>query len=165
MNDAIVYRPYKAQTWPCVFALPVGILAFVGAGFCLSFSFVSVLCLIGVGMVCIWLTKVLYDSSKRAVIFEQNGLRIIGGSYFDYRYIPWGELTYGCYTRNYKGHLFLLLSPNVLSLKEAKRFANQGANSSRIFIDYVVVIYLDVLQDIAQIKELIDSHLVQVDTY
>lgn len=165
MNDAIVYRPYKAQTWPLVFTLPVGILAFVGAGYCLPFSGVSVLCLIGVGMACIWLTKVLYDSSKRAVIFEQNGLRIIGGSYFDYRYIPWGELTYGCYTRNYKGHLFLLLSPNVLNSKEAKRFANQGANWSRIYIDYVVVIYLDVLQDVTQIKKIIDSQLVQVDTY
>ena len=92
-------------------------------------------------------------------------IRIIGGSYFDYRYIPWDELTYGCYTRNYKGHLFLLLSPNVLNSKEAKRFANQGANSSRIVIDYVVVIYLDVLQDVSQIKSLIDGHLVQVDTY
>ncbi len=159
MNDAIVYHPYKAQTWPLVFTLPVGILAFVGAGYCLPFSGVSVLCLTGIGIVCIWLSKVLYDSSKKAVIFEQNGLRIIGGSYFDYRYIPWGELKYGYYTRNYKGHLFVVLSPNVLNSKEAKRFANQGANSSRIFIDYVVVIYLDALQDVAQIKNLIDSHL------
>lgn len=165
MNDAIVYRPYKAQTWPLVFTLPVGILAFVGVGYCLPFSAVSVLCLTGIGMACIWLTKVLYDSSKKAVFFEQNGLRIIGGSYFDYRYIPWEELTYGCYTRNYKGHLFLVLSPNVLSSKEAKHFANQGANSSRIFIDYVVVIYLDVLQDVSQIKKLIDNHVAQVDTY
>lgn len=165
MHNAIVYRPYKAQSWPLAFTLPVGILAFLGAGYCFSFSGVSVLCLIGVGLACIWLTKVLYDSSKKAVIFEQNGLRIIGGSYFDYRYISWGELMYGCYTRNYKGHLFLLLSPNVLNAKEAKRFANQGANSSRIYIDDVVVIYLDVLQDVAQIKKLIDSHLSQVDTY
>ena len=165
MNDAIVYRPYKTQIWPLVFTLPVGILAFVGAGYCLPFSVVGALCLTGIGIACIWLSKVLYDSSKKAVIFEQNGLRIIGGSYFDYRYIPWGELTYGYYTRNYKGQLFAVLSPNVLNSKEAKRFANQGANSSRIFIDYVVVIYLDVLQDVAQIKNLIDSHLVQVDTH
>ena len=165
MNDAIVYRPYKAQTWPLVFTLPVGILAFVGAGYYLPFSGVSVLCLSGIGVACIWLSKVLYDSSKKAVIFEQNGLRIIGGSYFDYRYIPWGELKYGYYTRNYKGHLFVVLSPNVLNSKEAKCFANQGANSSRIFIDYVVVIYLDVLQDVTQIKKLIASHLVQIDTY
>jgi hypothetical protein len=164
MNDAIVYRPYKSQTWPLVFTIPAGILAFVGAGYCLTFSVVSVLCLIGAGMACVWLTKVLYDSSKRAAIFEQNGIRIIG-SYFDYRYIPWGELTYGCYARNYKGHLFLLLSPNVLNSEEAKRFANKGANSSRIVIDHVVVIYLDVLQDVAQIKSLIEGHLDQVDTY
>ena len=35
----------------------------------------------------------------------------------------------------------------------------------QVGIDYVVVIYLDVLQDVAQIKSLIDGHLVQVDTY
>ena len=117
MKEAIVYRPYKAQTWPLVFTLPVGILAFVGAGYCLPFSGVSVLCLTGIGIACIWLSKVLYDSSKKAVIFEQNGLRIIGGSYFDYRYIPWGELTYGYYTQNYKGHLFVCYLPMCLTLK------------------------------------------------
>lgn len=165
MNDAIVYRPYKTQSWPLVLTLPVGILAFWGAGYCLSFSYVGVLSLIGVGAACIWITKVLYDSSKKAIIFELNGLRIIGGSYSDYRYVSWEKLAYGCYAKNYKGHLFLLLSPNMLNAKEAKRFANRGANSSRIYIDSVVVIYLDRLQDVSQIKKLIDSHLAHVDTY
>ena len=165
MDNSILYRPYKSQSWPLIFLLPVGILALIGAGYCFSYSSVNAFCLIGVGLTCIWLIKVIYDSSKKAVIFEQNGLRIIGGSYFDYRYISWGEVTYGCYTRNYKGHLFLLLSPNVLNAKEAKHFANQGANSSQIYIDNIVVIYLDVLQDVSQIKKFIDCHLAQFDTY
>ena len=167
MNNITVYRPYKSQTWPLIFTLPVGILAFVGAGYCLSLSIITALCLTAVGIVCIWLTKVIYDSSKRAIIFEEMGLRIIGGSYFDYRYIPWEKLTYGCYVRNYKRHLFLLLSPNEFNANEAKRFANKGANSSHIFVDNVVVIYLDVLQnqEVEDIKEYIDSHLARIDTY
>ena len=165
MNNTIIYRPYKTQTWLLFFTIPIEILTFVGAGYCLPLSGVSVLCLTGIGIASIWLTKVLYDSSKRAVFFEQKGLRIIGGSYFDYRYVPWGELAYAYYARNYKGHLFLVLSPNALSTREVKRFANQGATSSRIFIDYVVVIYIDILQDVSQIKELIDNHVVHVDTY
>ena len=101
----------------------------MGVGYCLSFSGVGVLFLIGIGMACIWLTKVIYDMSKRAVIFEQNGLRIFDGGYLGYRYMPWEKLTYGCYIRNYKGHLFLLLSPNALNSKEAKYFANQGVKN------------------------------------
>ena len=163
MNDTIVYRPYRTQTWFLAFTIPVGTLAFVGAGYCLPLSSISVLCLTGIGVVCIWLTKMLYDSSKIAVSFEQRGIRIIGGNYFDYRYITWEKLSYGCYARNYKGHLFLVLSPNSLSPKEAKHFANQGAISSRICIDYVVVIYIDILQDVSQIKELIDKYVTQVD--
>ena len=165
MNDAIVYRPYKTQIWPLFFTVPVGMLAFVGTGYSLLFSGITALCLIGIGIVCVWLTKVLYDSSKRAIFFEQKGLRIIGGSHLDYRYIPWERLSYGGYAKNYKGHLFLVLSPNALSSKEAKHFANQVANSSRIFIDDVVVIYLDILQDVSKIKELIESHIEQVDTF
>ena len=165
MNDTIIYRPYKTQTWPLVFTIPVGILAFMGAGYCLPLSGVSVLCLAGVGIACIWLTKVLYDSSKRAVFFEQKGLRIIDGSYFDYRYVLWEELSYAYYVRSFKGHFFLVLSSNALSPKEAKHFANRGANSSRICIDSVLVIYIDIFQDASQLRELIENHVVHIDTY
>jgi len=165
MDGTIVYRPYKTQKWALVFSLFLGIFSFVIAGYCLTLFWLASLILAGTGVACIWLTKVLYDSLKKVLFFDQNGLRIIDTCRFDYRYIPWEKLIYGCYTRNYKGHRFLLLSPNALTSKEAKHFANQGANSSRICIEDVVIIYLDALQDVSPIEELISNHITQVDSY
>ncbi len=157
MNDVIIYRPYKTQTWALFLTIPIGILALTGAGYCLPLSSVGALCLTEIGIACLWLTKVLYDSAQRAVFFEEKGLRVIGGSYREYRYIPWEELPYGCYAKNYKGHLFLILSPNALSHEQAKHFANRGANSSRICIDGVVVIYIDIRQEVSKLREFIDN--------
>lgn len=120
--------------------------------------------MIATGMVSLWLTKVIYDSLKRRVIFEQNGVRIIDGD-SDCCYFSWEELNYGYYIKSYKGHLFLLLSAEMLNPEEAKRIVNKGANTSRILIDRVVVIYLDLLQDVSQVKEIISNHLVRVSTY
>ncbi len=165
MSDTILYCPYKKHLWSCVLAASMGVFAFIGAGYCLPLSWVSVLFLTGMGIACLWLTKVIYDSTKRAVCFDSKGLQIIGGSYLEHRTILWEKLTYAYYARSYKGHLFLVLSPNVLSSKEAKRFANQGANSSQIYIDGVVVIYMDVLQDVSQLRALIDNQILRVDSF
>lgn len=163
MNDTIIYRPYKTQTWALIVTIPIGMLAFVGAGYCLPISSVGVLYLTGIGFVCIWLTKVLYDASQRTIAFEKKGLRIIGGSYFDYRYIPWEKLTYARYAKNYKGHLFLILSSDVLNHKAAKHFANQGANLSKIYIDGVVSIYIDNLQDVSSLRKIIENYVTHID--
>lgn len=162
MNDIIFYRPYKTQIWAMIFVVFVGILSFVGVGYCLPLLGLSVLCLVGIGTACIWLTKVLYDSLNKAVFLEKEGLRIVGDTCSNHRYMPWNELTYAYYVKNYKGHLFLVLSPKVLNAKEAKHFANRGANSSRICIDNAVVIYIDMLQDVSQLRELIDRYVVHV---
>ena len=166
MNKAIIYRPNKNQIWLLPFFLEI--FSFVVVGYCLTFSdantiFLSVM--FGVfGIVSAWCTITLYGSSKQAVIFDQNGMWILGSSY-DQRYIPWSELTYGCYTRNFKNSEFLVLSPDFLTLKEAKHFANKGANFSRLLIDDIVVIYLDFLQDVTQIKCFVESHIERIDTY
>ena len=131
----------------------------------MTFSAIDAIFLSGLGFVCILLTKVLYKSSKKAILFSKDGLQIIGDSHIDCCYIPWEKLTYAYYTKNYKKHSFLLLSPNKLSPKEANRFANRGANLSKIYVDCVVVIYLDRLQDLMQIKKLISNGTIQVNTY
>jgi len=166
VNKAIIYRPYKTQIW--LLTLFIEIFSFVIVGYCLAFSVANTIFLIAwfsvSGIVSAWCTITLYGSSKKVVIFDQNGMWILGSSH-DQRYIPWSELTYGCYTRNFKNSEFLVLSPNFLSLKEAKRFANKGANFSRLLIDDVVVIYLDFLQDVTQIKCFVESHIERIDTY
>ena len=165
MNDNIIYRPYKTQKWVLLLTIPVGILAFVGAGYCLSSSSAGVICFIAIGIICSVITKAIYDSSKRAVSFEENGLRIIGGNSFDYWYVSWRDLTHAYYTKSYKGHSFLVLAQNELSPKEAKHFANRSANSSRIYVDNVVVIYIDILQNVSKIKEVIGVHIADIYTY
>lgn len=159
MDSTIIFQPYQKQTWPLLFTVPISVLAFVCAGYFLYFSLIASICLLGVGIICTCLTKVVYDSSERFLSFERDGLRIVGCGHSDYRYMPWETLTHGSYVRNYKGHLFLILSPNVLNVKEAKRLVWRGANSSRICIDDTVVIFLDDLQNTAQIKELISEHI------
>ena len=151
MNDMIVYHPYKMQTWLLVFIIPIGTLAFLGAGYCLTFSGSMALCLVGIGILCTWLAKILYVSSGISVILEQNGLHIISGSCRDCRNIPWKKLPYSYHTTNYKGHMFLVLSPNVLSPKDVKRFANREAILSRVCIDNVVVIYIDRFQNVSEL--------------
>lgn len=165
MNDTFIYRPYKSHAWTLPFTTSVGLLAFVAAGYCVPYWGYNVLILAAVGIVCAWLTKLLYDSSNVAVIFEQEGLRALGGNYNEYRYVLWEEVSYAYYVRSFKGHLFLVLTPNALSSKEAKHLANRGANSSRICIDSVLVIYIDIFQDVTKIKELIGNHVMHVDTY
>ncbi len=165
MKDTIIYRPYRSYAWFLPFTIPIGILAFIFAGYCLPFWGFDVIVPVAIGITCTWSTKFLYDSSRIAISFEAEGLRIIGSSYNDYRYVLWEELSYAYYVRSFKGHLFVVLSPKTLSSKEANKLANRGANSTRICIDYAVVIYIDIPQDISQIKELIDNHVTYVDTY
>ena len=178
MNDITIYRPYKVHAWTLPFTVTVGVFAFVATGYCVPYWGYNVLILAVIGIVCAWLTKVFYDTSNLTVIFEQHGLRTIASRYDDCRYVLWEELLYAYYVRGYKGLLTFLngltsrykfwagrVSSNALSPKEAKRFANRGANSSRICIDSVFVIYIDIFQDASQLRELIENHVVHIDTY
>ena len=47
------------------------------------------------GILSVWETKVMYDFSQKAIVFEKDGVRIIGGSYKEYQYIPWEKISYG----------------------------------------------------------------------
>lgn len=164
-SDGVVYYPYKKQRWAIFFTIPMGLAAFVGAGFFFRCSMALTIYLIGIGLFCVWMTKVVYDSSKRFIVFEPEGVRIEGCSLSDHQYIPWEQLSHGYYVRNFKGHLFLVLSPDALNVKEAKHFARRAANLSLIHVDQTVVIYMDVLQDVTQIKKLFSNHGVRIDVH
>lgn len=174
MNDTMIYRPGRSCAWFVPFMLSSGIFCFVmlGAGI---FSFVAegysltdigplFFFLLGMGIISIVLTKVLYDCSNIMVLFEEEGLRVTGGKYNNYWYALWKEFPYAYYARNYKGFLFLVLSPKALSQKEAKRFANRGSNSMRICVDYVAVIPMD-NQQIQKVKNFLESKELHIDTY
>ncbi len=164
MKDIILYRPYRSHQWFVPVTMGFAILAFVTVGYCLPDMELIALLFVALGIGSVWLTKVLYDTSHIVIFFEQEGLRMMGGKYKDYRYVRWEELPYAYYANSYKGHLFLVLSHEALSPKQAKIFANRGANSSRICVDSVVVIHLDALQNVEQLKEMIDNRVLNVVT-
>ena len=164
MNDITVYRPYQFHARVFPFTAFISLLALVATGYCIPYwKATFLLATIGVGGA--WLTKYLSDTTKVVVVFEQQGVRILGDKHHNYRFVPWENLTYAYYTRNYKGHPFLVLTPNALDRKEAKHFANRGANTTRICIDGVLVIYMDIIQDVSPIEELIATHVEHVVTY
>jgi len=164
MNETINYRPYRTHGWFVPYLASIGILLFIFIGFCIPDRKLIVLILTIIEVFVIVSTKVLYDSSNVSILFERDGLRIVGGKHSNYRYIPWEKVSYAYYIRNYKGHLFLVLSLKELSSKEAKRFVNKGANTSKIYFDSVVVIYIDFLQNVEPIKEFISNHVVHINT-
>ena len=164
MVDVIVYRPFKLYIWLLLFTIPLGVIAFFASGFCVQYGSICTIVLFIIGIVCVWLTKVLYTSSNIVVLLEREGLRIMGSRYKDYRYVSWEEVLYAYYARNFKGHLFLLLSPRPLVSKEIKRFVSRSANSSKVCIDDVLVIYIDVLQDTTQLRERVAHSVLNIDS-
>lgn len=163
--NVIRYQPFRAEKWIsyCVFA--IGIMSFVGVGYCvpkLNFSFFFLLCM---GVSAIFLTKYLYNTSKAIILFETECLRIFEGKNSQYHCVLLKDLSYAYYATNFKGHLFLVLSNKPLAEIHAKRFANQGSCSSKLLIANTVVIYIDAQQQLEQIKGWVDHSILHINVY
>jgi len=163
--DVITYRPHKSYAYFTPFALTIALILFLTAGYYLPHMRYTGIILMLFGILSLWLTKSLYDSSNIVILFEQEGLRITGGKAKNYQYLLWKDITYGCYVRNFKGHLFLVLSPGELNPKIAKRLANIGANLSKICVDSSVVVYIDVTQNTSQLTEMVENHILHISSY
>ena len=164
MKDAIQYRPFRSEAWFVPFTLGIGILAFTATGYCLP-NIESTVFFLVFGILCFWLTKKLYDTSNMIVSFEWEGVRITGGKFDNYCYASWEEMEYAYYARNFKGHLFLVLSPKALSEKQVKQFVNRAVNSYKLCVDFVIVIHIDAMQDVSQIKERISSKVSNIQKF
>ena len=161
MNNIIIYRPNKSQNWVVILTFFYAVFWLFVAGLYLTISVFVACILLGLGIVSIWLSIFLYDTSNICIFFENDGLRIAGGSYKNYNYIPWDKFKYAYYTTNFRNFSFLVLSPKELSPKEAKYYTNKGANLSRICLDDIVVMGMNDCQDISQeIKEFITKKIV-----
>ena len=101
----------------------------------------------------------MYDFSQKAIVFEKDGVRIIGGSYKEYQYIPWEKISYVCYARNFKGSIYLVLSQKVLDPKEIRHKVRSADVNTRSFIDGGVVMPIDNTQDLTQIKAWIKENI------
>lgn len=170
MNDITIYRPHKKVfAWTLPFVVVFGVLSFAAAGYFVSYWEYDVLLLVVflvvLGIFYIWFAKFSYDNFKLTLLFEPHGLRVISNGYEDYGYAPWEDLLYAYYARNSKGHEFVVLSPNALSRKEAKRLVCRGGNFYRVCIDGAFVIPLDSFQDVSKVTEIIESRVPHIVSY
>lgn len=164
MNNTIVYCPHRSDIYFAGTMFVVSILSFAALGHCLS-DFEAVCYLYaGIGSLSLWLAKNLFNSSQLRLLFDREGIRVVGGKY-DNQFIPWNKYIYAYYVQSYRGHLFVVLSPQVLNLRQAKAFANHGANTSKTCVDDVCVIYLNYSAMSLRIKELIDHNVLHIDNY
>lgn len=156
MNDVIVYRPYKFHRWSFPFTALIALLAYAGAVcFTEEWSYVLVFGVIGTG--CAWLTEHLYNLSKLKVVFDQQGVKTSGRTHQETRSMLWGFTNYAYYAKGYKGDLFIALSTNSLNRQDVERLVGRCANTGKICMDGVLIIYMNPLQDISPIQALIDS--------
>ena len=159
MDDKIIYRPEKfARIF--LFFFPLAPLTFfLLAGYALPCQ-VGAFCLFLLsGILSVWETKVMYDFSKKAIVFEKDGVRIIGGSYKEYQYIPWEKISYVCYARNFKGSIYLVLSQKVLDPKEIRHIVRSADVNTRYFIEGSIIMPMDPTQDLTQVVARIKEHI------
>lgn len=157
MDHSVSYRPFRTYNCFVPFVSGTGVFFIICVGYCLFPPHWHMLMFLLISILCFWLSKVLYDSSNIIVLFEQEGLRIIGEKNNRHQYFSWTALEFAYYSRNYKGHLFLVLSPRELSQGEVKAYTNRGANSLRLCVDSVVVIYIDTIQNTKPIKDVVSK--------
>lgn len=159
MDDKIIYCPGKIVRFCLYFFLPAPVffsLLALGAlpdhvgSFCVMFL---------MGIMGVWIIKVTYDISQKAIVFEKDGVRIIGGSYKEYQYIPWEKISYVCYARNFKGSIYLVLSQKVLDPKEIRHIVRSADVNTRYFIEGSIIMPMDPTQDLTQVVARIKEHI------
>lgn len=161
-RDCIVYKPFRTQF---VFAPICGLIGMVfcffsgmtlaeNNGYAFGFALVSVLCL--------GLAKYLNDSANIAVILDDEGVRVLNEKGNKYFLVRWQAIQHGYYYNNYKGHMFLVLSPDVLSLEQVRNVVNRAAIKSKLHSSDGLVIYLDAFQDTSALKEYVESRTISI---
>ncbi len=161
MDDKIIYRPEKFMRIMRFVFLPITMALFLLAGCAIPSDAGALCCMLLAGSVSALVAEAMYDASKKAVVFEEDGVRIIGGSYKEYRYMSWAEVMYACYTYNNKGHEFLVLSPQMLTPEKAHHMVKKISSGLHVVLSLedVLLIHMDILQDVTPIKNWVAEHV------
>lgn len=147
------YRPFKRYFLFALFfagVLPLVVAASVYCAICrqacaLIFAAYSLL-------ICYLLVK-LYKLSKVHIILGDFEILLKQPCVEDIS-LSWDYFQSACFTRNGKGHEFLVLSRCPLTAKGAKKYVNRYY---KVYMGEVLVLYMDFTQDTAWIKVLIDK--------
>ena len=160
MSNLFLYYPYKVHAYFVPFAVVFCVV--LGVFLCVidTFNYASFFLLV-IELGGIWSIKVLHESSKAAILFNEDGLQIKRGK--DCLWFSWEQVKYGYYGKNYKGHSFLLLTANALDSNQVSKYINRGANTSKICIDSTVVFPTDNSQYTTELDAFIRSKVMLID--
>lgn len=164
-NNTIIYRPYRIYKYFIAFTIISAFFFFIAFCFTLQdfgfYSFFSLVCC----LLDIILTKTLYASSKISIVLDEYGVLIDDHKHCIRKRFSWECFSNAYYQRNFKGHLFLVLSPYKLALNEVKSFVSRSANLSKIDFDEVIVIYINFLQKKSIIEEIVKQHISNIENF
>lgn len=133
MEPLYSYYPYRTNKYFVPFSIiTMCVILVMFWGMRSPFSFALVL-------LNAWTIKILYCSSQISILFFEDYLCISKGQHKETRDYSWEQLCYLYHTKNFKGHRFLLLTPQRIQTQQVYRYTNRGANTAKVCIDDVVV--------------------------
>ena len=97
----------------------------------------------------------MYYLSRVKVILEENEITVVNDRQTKSRSIEWSCIHYAYYVKKYKGHRFLVLSPDGLSENQLRNFIGKGIVSSKVCIENVIVIRLSKSKDTSKISDFV----------
>ncbi len=149
-QNKLEYHPHKTEFLFVPFLVASSLFLTMLFGYFLhSFKPVQIVVLIVIALNLI-LIKTFDDNSKRMIIFEEDGLRIIGEKNKGCNFLSWKSFTYAYNYLNIRGHRFWILSSNKMSEKEIKKLIN--TSMGKIAYDDVVVIHIDDISKEKRVK-------------
>ena len=163
MNDRIIYRPYRSLILLLPFSILIAVVNFLMTGLSVPNGDFSSLIFILIGFLALYATKIAYDAAHMVILFDGDGLQIIGRRYKNDSFHLWKDLPYAYGVRNYRGFCFVLLSPRTLSPKEARHNVRRNVNPFKTSVDDYVVISIDDQQNMSHLRELIAGHTMYID--
>ena len=157
MDILFEFYPYRNNWYVLIFSV-LTIIAFS----LMLFLYFNLLFLL-LAVVNAWLIFFSYASVRTKILFYQDCFRIHDNKRKKTIDLTWEQVTYGYHTKNFKGHRFLLLSPNKLTEKQLRQYTNQGANTDRICIDAIVVFPIGNSQYTSELERFIFSKVMVID--
>ena len=125
MEILFEFYPYRNNWYVLIFAV-ITMMAFL----LILFLYFNLLFLL-FALINTWLIMFSYASLHTKILFCQDCFCVHDNKCKKTRDFTWEQVKYGYHTKNFKGHRFLLLSPNKLTEKQLRQYTNKSANTDR----------------------------------
>lgn len=157
MDILFEFYPYKNNWYVLIFSV-LTMIAFS----LMLFLYFNLLFLLLAGVnACLIIFS--YVSVHTKILFYEDRFRVHDNKRKKIIDFTWEQVTYGYHTKNFKGHRFLLLSPNRLTEKQLRQYTNISANTDRVCIDAIVVFPIENSQYTSELERFILSKIIVMD--